>query len=101
MRRLSLLVREPCFQLYEARAQFFNLLAHAGETFDVRVESLVLVERLDGRAPPDAGPHDLAREDARLRADDRARLHARVVAHADLPADDRVRLDDRAPRNPR
>src|SRR5205085_10869003 len=60
---------------------------------------LVLFLRLHGRAPPIAGPHYLAGQDSCLRAYDRARQHARVVAEADLAADDRVRLDDGAARN--
>ena len=46
--------------------------------------------------PPDAGADDLAGENSGLRADDRTRLDAGVVAHSDLAADDAVVLDDRA-----
>src|SRR5205085_2290973 len=86
-------------QFLQLTFQLLNLLAHARQTPPQSVQSFVLFERLDGRAPPDAGPNDLARQDSRLRAYDRSRHHARVVAEADLTADDRVRLDDCAARN--
>src|SRR5215212_1045364 len=74
-------------QILQLPLQFLYLLTHPREAAPERVAALLLFERLDGRAPPDAGADDLARQHAGLRADDRARLHARVVAEADLPAD--------------
>src|SRR5436190_19801823 len=99
---------EALILLFKLRRQFphltfqlLNLLAHARQTPPQSVQSFVLFERLNGRAHPDAGPNDLARQDSRLRAYDRARQHARVVAEADLAAYNRVRLDDGAARNAR
>ena len=68
--------------------QFFkfpDLFFEASQTFDVRVLTFVFVERLDGRAPPDAAPNDFAGQNSGLRTDHRARFDGRVIAETDLP----------------
>src|SRR5689334_7343682 len=56
----------------------------------MRVHALVLLERLHGNSPPNTGPHDFPRQYPGLRADNRALLHARVIAETDLPANHRL-----------
>ena len=54
------------FQLLHTLAQLFEFIAHLRQTTEVSVQSFVFIERLNGNAPPDAGPHDLAGQHAGL-----------------------------------
>jgi hypothetical protein len=56
----------------------------------MRVETFILVKWLHGDAPPDAWAHNLAGQDASLRAYDGPALDACVVSHPDLTADDGI-----------
>ena len=71
--------------------------AHLRQPPEVRVQTFVLVERAHGHAPLHcARAHDLARQHARLRADDRARFDPRMIAKPNLPADHCVVFDHSA-----
>src|SRR5438105_4551193 len=52
----------------------------------MRVQSFVFIQRLNGNAPPNAGTDNLPRQDAGLRSNYGAALHADVIAKADLTA---------------
>src|SRR5882724_5959849 len=54
------------------------------------IQAFIFIQRLDRNAPPNPGPDDLPRQNARLRADYRSTQHAYVIAKADLSADDAI-----------
>src|SRR4029079_12221332 len=55
--------------------------------------------RLNRRSPPNAGTDDLSGQNSGLRTDDRAALHAGVIAETDLSANDEIILDHRTAGN--
>src|SRR6188474_3366449 len=59
----------------------------------MRVHAFVLVQWLDWYSPPNTGTHDLPRQYSRFRSDDRAFLHARVIAESHLSANHGVVFD--------
>src|SRR5205085_2402484 len=67
---------QPLFQLFDATFQLLQLLAHRRHAADVSVEFFVFIEGLNRDAPPHTGADNLPRQNARLRSDDRAALHA-------------------------
>ena len=71
----------------------FNSSRTVWQTTNVRIQALVLVERLNRNSPPHTGANNFARQYARLRADNRAALHANVVAKTNLSADNAVIFD--------
>src|SRR5262245_43595726 len=56
----------------------------------MRVQSLVLVEWLNGNSPPHSGPHNFSGQHAGFRSDHGAALHANVIAKADLTSNHAV-----------
>src|SRR5690348_7047699 len=47
-------------ELFDLFFKALDLVAHLRQAVHVRVHALVFIERLDGYAPPNAGPHDFA-----------------------------------------
>ena len=62
----------------------------------MRILALVLIKRLDGRAPPYTGANDLAGKHTRLRTDNGTTLYKCVIPETDLSTDDAVVLDNGA-----
>src|SRR5262252_10072210 len=57
------------------------------------IQPFVLLKWLNGNTPPNARPHNLARQHAGFRTNDRAALHPNVVTKAHLSADYAIILD--------
>src|SRR5438270_1883873 len=84
---------QPLFQLFDATFQLLQLLAHRRHAANVSVQPFVFIKRLNRDAPPHTGADNLPRQNARLRSDDRAALHANMITESDLPANHAIVFD--------